>query len=336
MNLGLVGWPSETGLGMEIRDAVRYLPVSGIFYMNHPGKPMTEEFKEKTVGDRNLVSKMEAFVDENKIDTILTWETPGNWEFPKLWKRKDIRWYCVIHWDWFAPKKIEAWKTAKLLVPFDAASFGLQLIYGLESKVIPVPVDLGRLEYRNRKRAEKFVTVYAMGGPKDRRSIKEIVQAWDLMGDKAPPLTIHAQKEPKELEGIPLSPAISLKMGGAKSPSDLYRDSDVALMPSKYEGVGLSLIEAQASGLPVITTDMEPMRSIAPKHLVTGPHGDVEIMEDHKVAVRFPTAQSIAERVLGMAHEDISEASEEARRHIQEKYSWAALKDRWIRTLEES
>lgn len=319
---------------MEIRDAVRYLPVSGVFYMSHPGKPMSDEFRDQTVGDSGVVSKMEAFIAENKIDTILTWETPGNWKFPPLWRDKGVRWFSVVHWDWFAPKQQAAWKTAKILVPFETAGLGLKLIYNLDSRTIPVPVDLARLDFRLRTKAEKFVTVYAMGGPGDRRSIRSVVEAWRLLGEKAPSLTIHAQKEPLELQGVPLPETIDLKLGSLQKPVDLYSKYDVAVMPSKYEGVGLSLIEAQACGLPVITTNMDPMRSIAPNYLVAGTTGELEIMEGHKIAICSPTPEAIAMRVKELAHTDISGASEAARQHIQKKYSWANLKDEWIGVLE--
>ena len=48
MRLGLVGWASDTGVGMELRDALRYLPVTAVFYLDHPGKPPSIDFKGKT------------------------------------------------------------------------------------------------------------------------------------------------------------------------------------------------------------------------------------------------------------------------------------------------
>lgn len=44
---------------------------------------------------------------------------------------------------------------------------------------------------------------------------------------------------------------------------ELYRSSSMLLFPSLYEGFGMPAIEAQAVGIPVITSDREPMRSIA-------------------------------------------------------------------------
>lgn len=333
MKLGLVGWASDTGVGMELRDAFRYLPVTGVFYLEHPGKPQSADFIGKTAGTGDLNAKMIAFLDEYQIDTILSWETPGSWEFPAIWQARGIRWFCVAHYDWFAPKQMVAWKTAKIIVPFDLAGIGLRMMYGLESTTLPVPVDLERLPFQERQKAERFVTVYGHGGPGDRRAVVQILEAWRLMGSDAPPLTIRAQKAIKELDG-PLPPSVTFHFENLVRSSDLYADSDVAVLPSKYEGVGLSLIEAQAVGLPVITTEMEPMRAIAPDYLVTGDVGQLEIMQDHFVATCTAHPAAIADRVKSLLHQDISEASRTARCRVQDRHSWEVLKDQWINLLE--
>ncbi len=43
----------------------------------------------------------------------------------------------------------------------------------------------------------------------------------------------------------------------------LYLQSQILLFPSLYEGFGLPIIEAQALGIPVITSNLEPMKSVA-------------------------------------------------------------------------
>jgi len=42
-----------------------------------------------------------------------------------------------------------------------------------------------------------------------------------------------------------------------------YRDTDILLFPSTYEGFGMPIIEAQATGRPVITSMIEPMQDTA-------------------------------------------------------------------------
>ena len=45
--------------------------------------------------------------------------------------------------------------------------------------------------------------------------------------------------------------------------ADEYQHADILLFPSLYEGFGLPIIEAFQSGLPVITSDLSPMKDVA-------------------------------------------------------------------------
>jgi glycosyltransferase involved in cell wall biosynthesis len=44
---------------------------------------------------------------------------------------------------------------------------------------------------------------------------------------------------------------------------EAYRDCDAVIFVSEFEGFGMPVIEAQATGRPLITSDCEPMRSVA-------------------------------------------------------------------------
>ncbi|MFZ4647484.1 MAG: glycosyltransferase family 4 protein [Gemmataceae bacterium] len=46
-----------------------------------------------------------------------------------------------------------------------------------------------------------------------------------------------------------------------------YKDADMIVFASTFEGFGMPIIEAQATGRPVVTSNLEPMTSVA------GPHG---------------------------------------------------------------
>ena len=54
--------------------------------------------------------------------------------------------------------------------------------------------------------------------------------------------------------------------------------NDILLMTSKYEGFGMPIIEAQASGMAVITSNLEPMKTVVGKNgLVVNPNKPIEI-----------------------------------------------------------
>lgn len=96
-----------------------------------------------------------------------------------------------------------------------------------------------------------------------------------FQGVKGPAkLVIHAQDElakcftwTKGNEGIETSqrirndPRINLIEGEVGAPG-LYHKGDVYVYPSRLDGIGLSIAEALAVGLPVITTDTAPMNEM--------------------------------------------------------------------------
>lgn len=63
--------------------------------------------------------------------------------------------------------------------------------------------------------------------------------------------------------GSPLGNSITFKGIGDVTLNEIYNACDVLLFPSLYEGFGLPIVEAFASGLPVVTSDIATIREIA-------------------------------------------------------------------------
>ena len=335
----MVGWAADSGVGRELVDAVRNLPVSSAFILHNASKPTRKDLLVGTPtyfsNPTNLERQMELFLECHRPDTILTWEVPGSWKFPEIWARKGVRWIHMVHWDWFSTtaEHIEVWRKAtRLLAPNRMCQRELKGTCGLESTLLPVPVDTQRLTFRERKKADLFVSVYGYGGPHNRRSIPEIEAAWRAMGSSAPKLLIRAQKSVDEFKG-PIPSSISVQRGNMPEPSDLYRSGDIALQPSRYEGVGVSLIEAQASGLVVIAVDAPPMNEIVYGPLIPVERAVKVSIMGKPLLTHIPSVQGMVDIVSKLKGKDISEISNEARRQVTQTFSWPSLRDRWIETL---
>jgi glycosyltransferase involved in cell wall biosynthesis len=79
----------------------------------------------------------------------------------------------------------------------------------------------------------------------------------------------------------------------------LYRDADIISFPSTYEGFGMPILEGQAIGRPVLTSDREPMRSVSgqggallidPESVAAIRQGFVELLSDGGLRARLVAA----------------------------------------------
>ena len=94
--------------------------------------------------------------------------------------------------------------------------------------------------------------------------------------------------------------------------ADKYAEADIVLFPSLFEGFGLPILEGQKAGRPVITSNLEPMKTVA---------GDGALLVDPN------SIHSIREGVLTMIHNStlraglISNGFENIKRFDPEKIS---------------
>jgi glycosyltransferase involved in cell wall biosynthesis len=74
----------------------------------------------------------------------------------------------------------------------------------------------------------------------------------------------------------------------------LYEEADIISFPSTYEGFGMPIVEGQAVGRPVLTSDLEPMRSIAGKGgaLLVDPYSVASIREGFLSIIRDAALRS--------------------------------------------
>ena len=114
----------------------------------------------------------------------------------------------------------------------------------------------------------------------------------------------------------------------------MYDDGDVCVQPSHWEGLGLQLIECQAAGLPLVTTDAPPMNELHP--LRTVPVAATEIVSvqgNHVFTSHRLSPEDLASTLEPLYGCDISQASQEARDSSSSKSTRGTTPDGSFKTF---
>lgn len=102
------------------------------------------------------------------------------------------------------------------------------------------PMDLTEFPFRRRTRADIALYSDGWGGVQERKGYPAVLEIAKLNPDR---LVMRSQRRGCNVEAS----------------ADLYKDVDVMFVPSRFEGLGLTILEAMASGCLVLATDASPM-----------------------------------------------------------------------------
>jgi len=125
-------------------------------------------------------------------------------------------------------------------------------------KVIPYGVDLKQFQPRQvRKKTSELLIFLFVGWFSQRKGVYDLLKAWEKLDLEGKAKLLLAGGTKKDLEcwnGEFPSNVECVGRVSRKRIGDLYSAADVFVFPSLFEGFGLVLLEAMASGLPIVTT----------------------------------------------------------------------------------
>ena len=201
---------------------------------------------------------------------------------------------------------------------------------GVDTEVIPNPVDVDRVQAMGAERApERGVgrpTVVTVGRLSPQKNQRLLIQAFAQLDPGSRLVIVGDGPERASLEGLVsrlrLDGAVTFT-GHVANPHAYTAGADVFVLPSKVEGCPLALIEALATGCPAIATDCAP--------------GPRDILADGRVGVLVRPDDSAA---LARAMADLL-GDEPRRRHLSElarqrarDFTVEKLVARWLAFLE--
>lgn len=249
MNAVLAGYGNiPTGLGSELRWLWKLLPFTTWIQAKHKkfekscgwGEPVPEEglhVRRIVRYDWESVAK--------RADVIVCVERPLPEGMELLVRRYGKKLVILANPEWTS--LTSTWLDAAHLIVArtELCERWLEKL-GIENTLtLQVPMDLSEFPFRLRTSAQRVRFSNGWGGVYDRKGWPEVQR---MLAIEPGSVEVFSQKDVGH--GLHISFPES---------SDLYNGADVMLVPSRFEGVGLAVLEAMASGCIVMATDAEPM-----------------------------------------------------------------------------
>jgi len=203
-----------------------------------------------------------------------------------------------------------------------------------EIRYTPWPIDVEAFPFRERHRCERFVFAHGNGGPRDRKGGKIVAEAARLRPNI--PLIVYSQAQEGYrstlTEDVDWPASVDFR-GAVPKPQDLYREGDVMILPSRWEGLGLQLFESLASGMPLVTTDAPPMNEAhAWARLPCEPK---RIRLSHDYLSFDVSPRTLADAMWRLSGQEISNESHISRDWVESNRSWHVLGERVQRAIQE-
>ncbi|MGC9337945.1 MAG: glycosyltransferase, partial [Candidatus Cloacimonadia bacterium] len=178
----------------------------------------------------------------------------------------------------------------------------LEQVHCPEEKIIVVPDPVTKGFAFKPKRFNENNPVILQIGTGSNKNLERVVQACeglDVTLDVVGKLT-NEQKTLLEEKAIRYSNSYNLSDYEIKQK---YENCDIVVFASIYEGFGMPILEAQATGRPVITSNIEPMKEVAGEGAYLVDPYDVQ--EIRQGISRICQDASLRKRIIKKGHDNI-------------------------------
>lgn len=277
--IALAGHNIATGVGFQNRDIASNVNIHKWFAVSHthPSLPDHPDVDTYHCTNPNAKTKLIHFLGQN-IGSVIFVERPPHKHLLSECRSRSIRTVCIPNAEWLPPA-CGGWAQFVDLHIAPNMNCFRQIHKNLPRSVyMPWPVDTEAFPFRVRERAHTYLYIAGNGGINSRKGTDIIHKAATMLAAKKHPARFivytqsdkHAHHDKKHSKYHQQSawPSNVEVRGMTPTQAELYREGDVFLAPSRWEGIGLQLLEAQACGLPLITTNGPPMNEYNPWHTI--------------------------------------------------------------------
>lgn len=271
----------------------------------------------------------EQWIKANELEAIVFVEEQHTTNLVQISNKLGVKTINYIVWENFNPSQIEYYKQFNHLVCPTKSSYKLlKEEYLLDNTVfVPWGVDLSVYQWQEPIPKQKPIIFFPVGfgGVADRKNEEAVLKAFSYLcpRDRAL-LHVHTQQEGKAGHGQNIN-----KSSGTVDTNQLiqfYKESDLVVLPSRWEGNGLPFMESLAIGRPIITVDAPPMN----ERIVNNINGlTCKVTEMKEVQGIFVKSAEIdcwdfAEKMIELSEnkEKLYEMQIASRRYAEANLSW--------------
>ena len=335
-NLGVIGYLNSAGIGSGTYEFVKKMKPKSLMLFENRSKPILKSYYDDAIKMTNVVKPVSGghpdrkdfitWIDDNKLDTIYFNETPKNFELFDICNEKGIKLIAMIMWEWF--DMTDKWKEAHILICPTKFTYEYLKEYGFKNiKYLPYPINTDVLKKRKITKAKTFLFNYGFKGLYDRKGGQFMFEA--------------IRRLHKINENIKFYINSFIDVGDFCNATvfreqldfyyQCYMRGDMAIQPTRLEGVGLANLESLACGMPTITTDIAPVNEFVPDIKLLVDYKDVTIYKRGRVEVPYYNidVDALCDKILYFYNRDIRDLSMACRKRITDNYSWNVLLDEY-------
>ena len=276
MNIGILSyWGWARGIAYTTRFLVKTLKDDhNVYILKQGSNPISEEFvifddKKYVTEYPNYVVDPDFFkkwITDNNLDAVIfhefnQWSSEPN-NLPKIVRDMGKKAYGYLTTERFKPEQTKEYD--RIFAPTVSFERFMRMHKCRNFTYIPRSIDLNEFPAPKRQIANRPFTFFhpgGWGGVFNRKNTQVVVDAFNRLSKdhKNVKLIVASQKELKTEGTLPENLEIISKDFSRQELIDLYYKADCTVLPSKWETIGIPILESLAAGKPLIVTDVPPM-----------------------------------------------------------------------------